>query len=67
VSERSGYFVACHDWTGTATKHDLSLSDVYGVVNDFDKYYEPAMNSLANRVVEPSNASHRRGPDRENH
>ncbi len=47
VLSDSSYFVSAHDWPAGARPDDPSLQEIYDVLSQVGKYYEPAVKGLA--------------------
>lgn len=53
MSTDSEYHVSSRDWPMGADEGDLTVEQVYGVFDEFDRYYSLAMRELAKTTVPP--------------
>jgi hypothetical protein len=44
---RHGYYVDTQDWPTGASDNDLSAKEIFETLEDFDEYYDGAVQSLA--------------------
>jgi hypothetical protein len=62
TTREPGYYVTAHDWPADSRPDELSLDEVYAVLDDFDAVYEAARHAV-DIGVDSAEESERAGTD----